>query len=69
MGKQQIQITQTFDAPVETIFNCLTDPETFGLAVNAKIKRVKDSPGENKNGTGSVRRISAFPVKSPYAKA
>lgn len=62
MGKQQIQITQTFDAPVETIFNCLTDHETFGQVVNAKIKRVVDSQGENKNGSGSVRRINSFPV-------
>lgn len=62
MSKKQIQITQTFDAPVETIFKCLTDHETFGRIINAKIKRVVDGQGENKNGPGSVRRVNAFPA-------
>ena len=62
MGQQQIQIRQLFKAPVDTIFNILTDHEAFGQVINAKIKRVVDSQGKNKNGVGSVRRISAFPV-------
>jgi len=62
MGKQHIQITQNFDAPIETIFNYLTDHEIFGQVISTKIKRVKDSHGENKNGVGSVRRISIFPT-------
>ena len=62
MGQQNIQISQSFNAPVETIFNILTDHETFGQVINARIKRVVDSQGENKNGVGSVRRISAFPA-------
>ncbi len=61
MGEQQIKITQLFAAPLETVFRSLTDHETFGKVVNANIRRVVDSPGENKNGVGSVRRISAFP--------
>lgn len=61
MGGQQIKITQLFAAPVETVFRSLTDHETFGKVVNANIGRVVDSPGENKNGVGSVRRITAFP--------
>ena len=62
MGHHSIQITQSFKAPVETIFNILTDHEAFGQVINARIKRVVDSQGENKNGAGSVRRISAFPA-------
>ena len=62
MGQQQIQIRQLFKAPVDTIFNILTDHEAFGQVINAKIKRVVDSQGKNKNGVGSVRRISTFPV-------
>ena len=62
MGKQQIIITQLFNAPVETIFSILTDHEEFGRIINAKIKWVIDSRGENKNGLGSVRRIQAFPA-------
>jgi uncharacterized protein YndB with AHSA1/START domain len=62
MGQQQIKITQLFNAPVDTIFNILTDHETFGQVINAKIKRVVDSQDDNKNGVGSVRRISTFPA-------
>jgi hypothetical protein len=62
MGQQNIQITQSFNTPVETIFNILTDHESFGQVINARIKRVVDGQGENKNGVGSVRRISAFPA-------
>ena len=62
MGQQQIKITQLFNAPVDTIFSLLTDHEVFGQVINTKIKRVVDSQGENKNGVGSVRRISAFPA-------
>jgi uncharacterized protein YndB with AHSA1/START domain len=62
MGKQHISITQSFNAPVETIFNILTDHEAFGHVINTKIKRVVDSKKENKNGLGSVRRVSAFPA-------
>jgi hypothetical protein len=62
MGDQHIKITQLFNAPVDTIFSLLTDHEAFGKAINAKIKRVVDSPSENKNGLGSVRRIIAFPA-------
>jgi uncharacterized protein YndB with AHSA1/START domain len=61
-GKQSIIITQVFNAPVETIFNILTDHESFGRILNAKIERVIDSRDENKNGLGSVRRIQAFPA-------
>jgi hypothetical protein len=62
MGKQHINITQSFNTPVETIFNIITDHETFGHVINTKIKRVVDSQDENKNGLGSVRRVSAFPA-------
>jgi uncharacterized protein YndB with AHSA1/START domain len=62
MGEQHIKITQLFNAPVNTIFSLLTDHEAFGKVINANIKRVVDSQGENKNGLGSVRRVSAFPA-------
>ena len=54
------KITQSFNAPVDTIFNIVTDHEAFGHVINEKIKRVVDSKGENKNGLGSIRRVSAF---------
>lgn len=62
MGEQNIKITQLFNAPVDTIFSLLSDHEAFGKVLNAKIKRVVESQGENKNGLGSVRRVNAFPA-------
>lgn len=62
MGEQHIKIIQLFSAPVDTIFSLLTDPKAFGKVINAKIKRVVDGQGENKNGLGSVRRINVFPA-------
>jgi len=62
MGRQHIKIQQFFNAPIGGIFSLLTDHETFGQIINVKIKRVVDSQGENKNGVGSVRRVSAFPA-------
>ncbi len=62
MGEQHIKIVQLFNAPVDLIFNLLTDHKAFGKVINAKIKRVVDSQDENKNGLGSVRRINAFPA-------
>jgi hypothetical protein len=61
MSNQHIEIRQSFNAPVEVIFNILTDHEAFGKVISTTIKRVVDSQGENKNGVGSVRRISLFP--------
>ena len=62
MSEQHIQIRQLFNAPVDTIFDILTDHASFGQVINANIKRVVDSPGDNQNGVGSVRRINAFPA-------
>ena len=62
MSRQHIEIRQSFNAPVETIFNTLSDHESFGKVLATKIQRVVDSQDENKNGVGSVRRISSFPV-------
>ena len=67
MGEQHIQIRQLFNAPVDTLFDILTDHESFGQVINANIKRVVDSPGENRNGIGSVRRISV--LRKGYALA
>ena len=62
MRKQHIEIRQSFNAPIETIFNILSDHESFGNVLATKIRRVKDSPDENNNGVGSVRRICSFPL-------
>ena len=43
MGEQHIQIRQLFNAPVDTLFDILTDHESFGQVINANIKWVVDS--------------------------
>ena len=62
MARQHMEIRQTFDAPVEGIFKALADHESLGKILQTDIKRVVDSQDDNKNGVGSVRRISSFPV-------
>ena len=62
MSRQHIEIRQSFNAPVETIFNILTDHESFGNVIATKVRRVVDCPEENKNGVGSVRRVFSFPL-------
>jgi len=62
MARQHIEIRQNFNAPVEKVFPELTDHESFGALMGTNFKRVIDSPDENKNGVGSVRRIRSFPV-------
>jgi hypothetical protein len=62
MSRQHIEIRQSFNAPVERVFNVLTEHESFGKVIRKNIKRVVDSQDENKNGVGSVRRINSFPL-------
>ena len=54
---QTVSMTQEFNAPVEEIFNYLSDHNNFGALLNANIKRIKDSPSDNVNGLDSVRSI------------
>jgi len=61
MAKQQIAITQSFNAPIATVFAALTDHNNFGKVVKAKISRIKDSDNGNVNGVGSIRRIIPLP--------
>lgn len=52
-----VTMSQEFNAPVEEIFNYLSNHENFGALLKANIKRIKDSPSDNPNGLGSVRSI------------
>ncbi len=58
---QQIKITQNFAVPVAQLFADLSDHRTFGQIVGANIKRIRPSQQSNKNGLGSVRRITLLP--------
>ena len=61
MASQYIQMDVDFDAPLEQVFNELSDHEKMGKILSAKVKRVKDGTG-NVNGVGSVRRITPAPL-------
>ena len=64
MALTHIRMQQTFNAPVDTIFDILSDHAQFGDIISANIKRVVDSRTENINGLGSVRRITLVPTQS-----
>jgi len=48
MGEQHIQIRQLFNAPVDTLFDILTDHESFGQVINALEKSIG----------GGIRRLA-----------
>ncbi|MCP5207330.1 MAG: SRPBCC family protein [Hahellaceae bacterium] len=62
MAMQYITIKQSFKAPIERVFQELTDHVAFGKILGANITRIKDGSGGFKNGLGSVRQISVFPA-------
>jgi uncharacterized protein YndB with AHSA1/START domain len=61
MAKNFIQMNETFNAPVSTVFAELSDHEKMGKVLGAKVKRIKDGKG-NVNGIGSVRRLTPVPL-------
>lgn len=63
MATQYIQMNVDFKAPLETMFSILTDHESLGPILGAKIKRIKDGK-EHINGVGSVRRVTPLPLAS-----
>lgn len=58
----QIHIKQQFNKPKSQVFADLSDHQKFGKIIGKKIVRIKDSPTDNVNGEGSVRRIYGFPA-------
>lgn len=64
MALTELRIQQSFKAPVETIFDILSDHAQFGDVISADIKRIVDSDTDYVNGLGSVRRINVFPAPS-----
>jgi len=63
MSLKTIKIVQTFAAPVEQVFDALSDHESFGRICGIKAKRVKDGEG-TENGLGSVRQLNIGPLPS-----
>ena len=61
MAKNFIQMNETFNAPISTVFAELSDHEKMGAILGAKVRRVKDGKGDL-NGIGSIRRITPVPL-------
>ncbi len=59
---QTISMKQDFAAPIEEIFEVLSDHNNFGKLLNANIKRIKDSDSDDVNGIDSVRSIGIGPI-------
>ena len=61
MSRQTVRISQSFSAPVDTVFAALADHNKLGAVLGAPVKRIRDGQGDP-NGLGSVRRIGPAPV-------
>jgi hypothetical protein len=62
MAIQHIFVKQSFNAPIERVFDDITDHENYGRIVKVPIVRIRDSDGDNKNGVGCVRLVTALPM-------
>lgn len=52
-----VHVTREFDAPVERLFDHLSEHENLGVLFPARVERVRDGES-SRNGVGSVRRLS-----------
>lgn len=59
MSTHQLHVTESFQAPINEVFDRLADHNRMGEYMSADIRRTKDSTaaGEGVNGTGSVRTL------------
>ena len=62
MAKHTITMTQDFPAPRRTVFAQLTDHNSVGPIMGAKMQRIVDATGDNPNGLGSVRSVTVGPA-------
>ncbi len=61
MSHQHICMTQSFNAPVESVFDALADHDGLGSILGVPVKRLQ-SGIDDVNGVGSVRRIGPGPI-------
>ncbi|OUS29303.1 hypothetical protein A9Q99_09340 [Gammaproteobacteria bacterium 45_16_T64] len=57
MSVQNITLIKEFNAPIDTVFEALTDHATFGELMSTPITRIVDSESDSVNGVGSIRSI------------
>ena len=55
---QQVLIERDFDQGVERVFDYLSEHENLGVIFPARVERVRDGQNGERNGVGSVRRLS-----------
>ncbi|MDX1453805.1 MAG: SRPBCC family protein [Oleiphilaceae bacterium] len=63
MARQSLRIQQQFNAPLNEVFDTLSDHERFGRIIGVKMKRVKTGD-DGANGLGSIRTIHIGPLPS-----
>jgi uncharacterized protein YndB with AHSA1/START domain len=55
---QQVLVERDFDQPVERVFAYLSEHENLGAIFPMRVERVRDGQNGERNGVGSVRRLS-----------
>jgi polyketide cyclase/dehydrase/lipid transport protein len=56
MARQEIEVVQDFNVPVDRLFEFMAEHENLSQVLPARIKRLRDGNTE-RNGVGSVRRM------------
>lgn len=59
---QRIEVVQDSALPVERVFAHLAEHENLGPLFGADVERLRDGD-DSRNGVGSVRRVSAGPIR------
>ena len=58
----RVSISQVFDLSVDDVFEFFGDHEKFGSLLPVPVTRIVNSPDENPNGVGSVRKVGIGPL-------
>jgi uncharacterized protein YndB with AHSA1/START domain len=62
MRAHHVVVEHRFDKPPEAIFAHLAEHENLAEVFGAKVTRVRDGDGGERNGVGSVRRLQIGPL-------
>ncbi|MEA2346704.1 MAG: hypothetical protein QOG62_491 [Thermoleophilaceae bacterium] len=61
MGREQVDVTQEWAAPVEKVFDYLGEHENLSKVFGIKVERLR-SGDTDRNGVGSVRKLGIGPI-------
>ncbi len=62
MRAHHVHVEHQFDKPPELIFAYLAEHDNLADVFGAKIERLRDGDGGERNGVGSVRRLQIGPL-------